>query len=394
MNTTLQRLLTSRQSAFVERAGIVARVTAENREHLTSVETERFEELSDAIAGLDERIAETRENIERSGRHSAGAALVRRVQAHRGSDDGGPAEDWASRAATALTSMGGEHRAVTSGSIDVPSLVEPEVIAKARPDRLIDLIVNRKAIDSNAFEYYQQTVRTNNAAPVADGGLKPTSTLTVTPVTDRCRVVAHLSEPVPVRLMTDHDELVRWLDAEMRGGVLDALEDQFVGGDGTGENMTGLLAAAGTTAVAYAADLPTTLRKAVTAMQVIGEKPTAWVLNPADAEAVDLLRYQLTGAGEDPEAAAFLLDGYNQPNAGSGNVFGPSVRLVSPRVPAGTGLLADWSQVRVYVREDVRLDIDAAGDLFDRNQVKVRAEGRFGVAVLRPSAFAVVDLTP
>jgi hypothetical protein len=32
--------------------------------------------------------------------------------------------------------------------------------------------------------------------------------------------------------------------------------------------------------------------------------------------------------------------------------------------------------------------------LFDRNEVKLRAEARFGYAVLRPQAFATVDLTP
>ena len=52
----------------------------------------------------------------------------------------------------------------------------------------------------NAFEYYQQSARVNTATAVADGAVKPTSTLTVTPVTDRARVIAHLSEPTPIRL--------------------------------------------------------------------------------------------------------------------------------------------------------------------------------------------------
>jgi HK97 family phage major capsid protein len=136
---------------------------------------------------------------------------------------------------------------VVSGSLDIPSLVETEVIPTARPVRLIDLFPNRLALEGNSFEYYVQTVRDNKATPVADNAVKPTSTLTVAPVQDRCRVIAHLSEPAPIRLWYDHEEFVSWLTSEMVEGVLDGLEAQIVSGDGSGENMLGLLATPGTT---------------------------------------------------------------------------------------------------------------------------------------------------
>ena len=43
-------------------------------------------------------------------------------------------------------------------------------------------------------------------------------------------------------------------------------------------------------------DLPTTLRSAVCKLQILGETPTGWALNPTDAQAVDLLRWS-TGGG-------------------------------------------------------------------------------------------------
>jgi hypothetical protein len=79
--------------------------------------------------------------------------------------------------------------------------VEPTISRIVRPSRLIDLLVNRKALDGNAFEYFRQTVRTNNAATVPDNALKPTSVFTTAAVQDRARVVAHLSEPAPIRLL-------------------------------------------------------------------------------------------------------------------------------------------------------------------------------------------------
>jgi hypothetical protein len=93
---------------------------------------------------------------------------------------------------------------VTTGSVDVPALVEPSVTAIPHPARLIDLFPNRIVADSNVFEFSVQSARTSNAAPVADLALKPTSVLTVKAVEDRCRVIAHLSEAA--RLITINGE--------------------------------------------------------------------------------------------------------------------------------------------------------------------------------------------
>jgi HK97 family phage major capsid protein len=225
---------------------------------------------------------------------------------------------------------------------------------------------------------------------VADGNVKPTSTLTVEPVTDRCRVIAHLSEPAPIRLWYDIEAFVSWLTTEMVQGVLDGLEAQIISGDGTGENMLGLLNTAGVTAVPFATDALTTLRSAVTALQQKGEVPNGWALNPVDAQAIDLTRWGTSGG--------FLSEGYatgvapgNDPS--SNNIFGTDVRrVVSNSVPAGTAVLGDFTKLRVYVREEAHLDVDASGVLFTKNQFVARGEGRYGIGVLRPSAFAKVDL--
>jgi HK97 family phage major capsid protein len=304
---------------------------------------------------------------------------------------------WVHQVADKLTramSRDGEQRAVVSGTIDIPTLVETQVIPIARPARLIDLFPNRAPVAGNAFEYYQQTVRTNAATAVPDGGLKPTSTLTVTPHSDRCRVIAHLFEPTPNRLWIDHDELRSWLSDEMVQGVLDGLEAQIVNGDptaGNAESMVGLLHTPGTTTVPFATDAVTTLRSALTALQVLGETPTGWALNPVDAQAIDLEKWGTAGG--------FLTEGYATgvtPGAdpSSNNIFGADIkRVVSNSVPAGTAILGDFTKLRVYVRQDATLAVDASGDLFTKNLFVCRGEGRFGIGVLRPSAFAIIDLT-
>lgn len=341
---------------------------------------------------LSGQVQELENELQRVGVGNADVTAIHRANAkgHAGGGVKVTSGGWAARAAAVLVT--GESRGIASGSVDVPTLVETEVAAMDRPGRLIDLLTSRNNIQGNSFEFYRQGIRTNTAAPVADGAVKPTSIFTVAPIEDRCRVIAHLSEPVPIRLFADHHDLEQWLDDEMAEGVLDAIEREVISGDGTGEHMTGLLHTAGTTAVAFDTDMPTTLRSAVTAMQLKGVTPTGWVLHPNDAERIDLLRFPWGGAAA--ADAGFLLDGYQNTNAGSANVFGPTApRVVSPSVPEGTAVLGDWAQLRLYVREDVRLDIDAGGVLFTQNQAIVRAEARVGVGVLKPASFAVIDLT-
>jgi HK97 family phage major capsid protein len=375
----LDQLITRRDQLRRETTAQLERAQAEGREELLPHERRALADLQD----LESRIAYQRDEVARMGTIPYGLG---------GSSDAMTyGRVWADRVADKVTrAMGhdGERRAVVSGTIDIPSLVETEIIAIARPQRLIDLFPNRASVAGNAFEYYQQTVRDNKATAVPDAAVKPTSTLTVTPHTDRCRVIGHLSEPTPNRLWVDHDELRSWLTTEMLQGVLDGLEDQVVAGDGTGENMLGLLNTPGTTTVAFATDAVTTLRSALTALQVLGETPTGWALNPVDAQAIDLLRWGTSGG--------LLVEGYENPGGdpSSNNIFGPGFkRVVSNSVPVGSAILGDWSKLRLYVREDATLAIDASGELFTKNLFVARGEGRFGIGVLRPSSFAVCDLS-
>jgi HK97 family phage major capsid protein len=270
-------------------------------------------------------------------------------------------------------------KALTSGTIDVPSPVTQDIVTMPQnPRRILDLLVDRQALAGNTFEFLRQTVRTNNAAPVADSAQKPTSVFTVAPVEDRARVVAHLSEAIPERFLNDQPSLLRFLDSEMREGVLQALETQIMSGDGTGENFTGLLNTSGTLV-----DVFTTLRKARTALELYNQVPTAWVLHPSDIETIELT--------QDNEGRYYLGGPSGELNVTT--VFGELPRIPSTAVPAGTAVLGDWSQLRLLVREDVRLDADKSGTLFEKNQIKLRAEGRFGFAVLRPAAFVEIDLT-
>lgn len=229
--------------------------------------------------------------------------------------------------------------------------------------------------------FLRQVTKTVNADVVADNALKPTSIFTFEEITERARVVAHLSEPFPERYLSDYDQLARVLDSQMRTGVLDALSRQVLSGDGLGENMTGILNTTGTTAQPFVTDVVTTLRKARTRMFNLGEQVTGWLVNPTDLEALEMMR----NANGDFIFYSGVAD----------MIFGKGTAVVpSTAIPAGQAVLADWRQcvIRV-VQGDHTLVARQADDLFDRNQVKLRSEGRYVNQVERPQAFCVVDLT-
>lgn len=282
-------------------------------------------------------------------------------------------------------------KALIAGSIDVAAPIFGDITTIAQyPVRLLDLLVDRVELSgTNTFEFLRQQTRTNNAAPVADDGLKPTSIYTVGEVEDRVRVIAHLSEAIPERFLSDHTELSAFLQSELEEGLHRAVEAQVVSGSGVGENMTGVLNVSGVLTQAFNTNLLTTLRKAATTLAVNGEVATAWAIHPSDVETLDLLtdnekRYYYGGPVEQ-------LGGVSAPG-GTNPIWSiPIVQTLA--VPIGTALLGDWAHMRLVVREDARLDVDRSGVLFEKNQVKLRLEGRFGVAVRRPGAFCKVTLT-
>jgi Phage capsid family len=94
----------------------------------------------------------------------------------------------------------------------------------------------------------------------------------------------------------------------------------------------------------------------------------------------------------------FLSGGYENDSGErygtSDNIFGPGdiARVVTPHVPAGTAILADFNQLKLVFRQYMRLDVDPYSG-FDMNAIRFRAESFVGIGILRPQAFAVVPLS-
>jgi HK97 family phage major capsid protein len=280
-------------------------------------------------------------------------------------------------------------KALTSGSIDVPSVLGEPVEIAGRPTSLLQLIPTKGAAAGegnigNAFSYLRQSTRTNNAAAVADNATKPTSVYTFADVEDTYRVYAHLSEVFPKRYLDDYGDILEILQNQMGAGLLEALErDVLSGAAQPATEFTGVLNTSGIQAQAFSTDLLTTLTAARYKLVTAFQTPSAWVLNPLDVRSLELLR-------EDGATGALM---FRKGLSDIEEFLGGFPIVMSNLMTQGTGLVGDWTQTELLVREDDHLDVDTSGDKFSKNQVQFRLEGRYGFTVRRPTAFVSIDLT-
>lgn len=271
-----------------------------------------------------------------------------------------------------------------------------------RPLTLRSLVTNGST-SSDSIEYVRVTSITNAAAPVAEatsaalpdtvvsnelqpttgGGYKPESGLAVARYSTPVRTIAHWI-PVTKRAIADAAQMVTLIDGFLEYGLEEELEDQMIAGDGSGENFEGLANVSGVQSQAWDSDLLTTLRKAKTKVRTVGRaRPSAYVMNPADLEAVDLLvdnenRYYFGG----PAAAG-----------GAPPLWGLPV-VESEAVPAGTAYVGAWEKAVLWDRQQSTITTtDSHGDFFVRNLVAILAEMRAAFGVLQPNAFVEIDLS-
>ena len=275
-----------------------------------------------------------------------------------------------------------------------------------KPLTIRSLVANRRTV-SDAVEFVQETSHTNAAAVVAEatssaaptavstgatgavtftnasgGGYKPEGSWAFAVVTTNVKTIAEWV-PVTKRALADVAQLEGLINDQLAADVAEAEEDQILNGNSSGENFTGINNTSSIQTQAWSTDLFTTVRKGVTKLRTVGRvNPTALVLNPADAEAIDLLK-----DGEN----RYYYGGPSQ--IGQRTLWGVPV-VESESQASGTGLLGDFSKAVLWDREQTTVTMtDSHADFFVRNLVAVLAEERLAFGVTRPTAFCQLDLT-
>lgn len=230
-------------------------------------------------------------------------------------------------------------------------------------------------VTSNSVEYAKQTTRTNNAGMVAEGALKPESALAWTLADTPIRTIAHWI-PASRQVLDDVPQLRGLIDSELLYGLRLKEDAQILSGDGTGQNLLGLVPQA----TAYLAPItltsPTILDQiglAILQVSLADYTPDGIIMHPSDWMRIRLLK-DSTGQ------YLFGPPGADVPPVLFGLPVAATASMTVDKFMVGNFQAAATLYDRWQARVEVSTEHD---DYFVRNMVAILAEERIGLAVKR-----------
>lgn len=284
-----------------------------------------------------------------------------------------------------------ESSAAAGGALVNEQRVEELIQLPHRPQSILNLITISRTT-SSVVEWVKQLARTNSAAPVAEYtsgnfGLKPESNMTFELVTANVRTIATWIG-ASRNILQDAPRLQDLIDTDLTEMVRVILENQIITGDGTGENFAGILNTAGIltrtqgsgTRALPSDSVADTIRRGMTDIQLEFYEPNGVLLNPTDAEEIELAK----------DTTGQYLKIWDPT---TGRLFRVPVS-VSPVLSANAGLVADFRMAcYLWDRMETEIRVGEPNDFFLRNAVAVLAELRAAFAVVRPKAVAALTFT-
>jgi HK97 family phage major capsid protein len=232
------------------------------------------------------------------------------------------------------------------------------------------------------------------ASPVVEASQKPENQATFTTVSERVKTIATWI-PATRQVLDDFSELMTFIRTMMPYYVNLAEEQQLLSGDGTGENLHGLIpqATAFSTGLLSATkgwnkiDIIGRVIQQITAAKEL--QPSFVVMHPNDWWDIRLTK---DGFGRyilgDPQQGALATVGFGNMNP-SQNIFGLTVDATTS-IAAGTFLVGSGNPIAAEIRDRLEMQIDVStehSDFFTKNLVAVRAEKRLALITRRPGSF-------
>lgn len=262
-----------------------------------------------------------------------------------------------------------------------------------RPDRLagIDMLPKRRLTirdlltpgqtDSNAIEYVKQTGFNNNAAMVAEGSAKPQSDMKLDLVSIPVRVVAHTMK-ASKQVLSDIPGLRSTIDGELLYGLDFREEVQLLTGDGTGQNLTGIIPQATAYSAPITVSSPTSIDmlRLMALQAALAEYPASGiVMHPSDWAWVELLK-DTTGR--------YII---GNPQGGIAPTLWGLPVVATQAITIDKVLVGAFNAAQLFDRWENRIEVGYENDDFTKNMVTILAEKRLALAVKRPEAFIYGD---
>lgn len=276
----------------------------------------------------------------------------------------------------------------TDAAGSVGTLVQPDrgpMIDLPRRRMTVRALLAQGNTSSNSIEYDKEKGFTNNAAPVAEGALKPQSDIQYEEATATVRTIAHWMR-ASVQILADAPGLRSMIDNRLRYGLAYVEEAQLLNGSGTGQNLSGLVTEAsafvaptGATAATQEID---TIRLAMLQVALAEYPPNGIVVNPINWHNIEVLK----------DANGQYLVGNPR------GTLSPTLWSlpVVPTQAMGVGKMLVGAfdlAAQIFDRQDATVEVSTEDqDNFVKNKVTIRAEERLALAIYRPEALVYGDL--
>jgi HK97 family phage major capsid protein len=278
--------------------------------------------------------------------------------------------------------------ASTSGvlTIDRQAAITPEA---RQTLRLRDLLTSRNT-NSAIVDFVRVSSPNSIASPVAEGSLKPENSLSFATVSEKIRTLATWI-PATRQVLDDFAELMGFIQNSLPYYVNLAEERQMLSGDGTGENLHGIISQA----TSFNAGLLPAAAKGWQRLDVVAAAimqvnaaleipPTFVVLHPNDWWNIALTK---DGFGRyilgDPQSLT------------TPRLFGLDV-VPTVSMSAGSFLVGSGSPVAIEIVDRMGMQVEVSTenqDFFLRNMVAIRAEKRTALLTRRPASFIYGSFT-
>lgn len=239
---------------------------------------------------------------------------------------------------------------------------------------------------SNNVEYVKETGFTNSAAPVAEGALKQKSDLSFNMESAPVRTLAHIFK-ISRQMLDDAAGIASYINARGTYGLKYVEESQLLNGDGTGQNLEGLVPQATAFAPSFVpADETAIDRLRLAVLQVVlAEYPaTGFVLNPIDWARIELTKdaggnYIVGNAQQGIQPTLWNLPVVATQSMASGEFLTGAFNLGA----------------QIFDRMDVEVLLSTENeDDFVKNMATIRVEERLALIVPRPESFVTGDVNP
>ena len=250
-----------------------------------------------------------------------------------------------------------------------------------------DLLMQGR-LDGNSLEFVQETGFTNSAAPVAEGALKPQSDIKFDLKSTTAKVIAHYMK-ASRQILDDASQLQSYIDGRLRYGLAFKEEQQILNGDGTGQNLLGIVPQA--TAYVRPAGVTTTAESKLDTLRfamlqaILAEYPASGhVLNPIDWAAIETLK---------DTSGQYII---GNPQGGLNPTLWGLPVAETQAIASGKFLTGAFSMgAQIFDRWASRVEVATENeDDFVKNLVTILAEERLALAVYRPEAFIYGNIVP